>query len=117
MQELYQKRRSFWQSAARLSATAGVMKVITYNGVVTLHSQDQVCIFIVLIVVLVLVVDVYNIYIYVHTIYTVGETVRQEVIPASFKRRQTGGHTGTHKAALRRAQGSDFKRCRRKAAT
>jgi hypothetical protein len=40
-QVLYRKRRSFWQSAARLSQTAGVMKVITYNGVVTLRSQEQ----------------------------------------------------------------------------
>jgi ribosomal protein L31E len=38
---LYRKRRSFWQSAARLNQTAGVMKVITYNGVVTLRSQEQ----------------------------------------------------------------------------
>ena len=63
MQELYQKRRSFWQSAARLSATAGVMKVITYNGVVTLHSQDQVCILFVQLVV------VYKVVLYCVTVY------------------------------------------------
>ena len=38
---MYYKRRSFWQSAARLSKTGGVMKLITYNGVVTLRSKDQ----------------------------------------------------------------------------
>uniref|UniRef100_A0A7S3HEK3 Mechanosensitive ion channel MscS domain-containing protein n=2 Tax=Spumella elongata TaxID=89044 RepID=A0A7S3HEK3_9STRA len=39
--ELYQKQRHFWQSAARLNATAGRMKVITYNGVVNIHNQNQ----------------------------------------------------------------------------
>ena len=39
--ELYLKRRSFWKSAARLNATAGRMKVITYNGVVNIHNQNQ----------------------------------------------------------------------------
>ena len=38
---MYRKRRSFWQSAARLSKTAGVMRIITYNGIVTIASQDQ----------------------------------------------------------------------------
>jgi hypothetical protein len=40
-QELYQRRRSFWQSAARLTKTSGVIQVVTYNGVVTLRSQEQ----------------------------------------------------------------------------
>jgi len=39
--ELYRKRRSFWQSAARLNSTAGRMKVITYNGIVNIHNQAQ----------------------------------------------------------------------------
>jgi ribosomal protein L29 len=40
-QELYKRRRSFWQSAARLTKTSGVIQVVTYNGVVTLRSQEQ----------------------------------------------------------------------------
>ena len=39
--EMYEKRRSFWQSAARLNATAGSMKVITYNGIVSVNNQNQ----------------------------------------------------------------------------
>lgn len=39
--ELYLKRRSFWQSAARLNKTAGSMQVITYNGIVMINNQEQ----------------------------------------------------------------------------
>jgi hypothetical protein len=41
LQELYQRRRSFWRSAARLTKTGGVVQVVTYNGVVTLRSKQQ----------------------------------------------------------------------------
>jgi hypothetical protein len=39
--QLYMRRTSFWQSAERLNSTAGCMSVITYNGVVTIRSQEQ----------------------------------------------------------------------------